>query len=299
VTVFNNGGVGHTLGQIGRNQSAMSGSLRRISSGRRIARAADDPAGRAVAVNLQTLDLATRRAMKNLNDGVSLIQVADSAGGETTDILQRMRELAIQSASGSLADSGRSSLESEFTSLRDEIDRVAEGARFNGLPLAEGTVAGVVVHASAGSGSSHRIAIPLGDLRAATLGVGTSSVATETLAQSSLDDIDGALGSVNGVRSRLGASHNRLTSALQSAENYVTALSMARSVVEDADLGAESVELTLQRVRQSGGLSALATGLRSMQTSRALLMGSPGGGGGMGGVPPYVKGDFPEDLVSP
>lgn len=297
-------GVDLTIANVSRTNSALGRSLERIASGQRIRRVADDPAGLAVAVNLRTTDLATRRAMKNMNDGVSLIQIAEGAATSTIDVLQRMRELAVQSSSETLGDDDRVSVQDEYGGLLLEIDRVASQAEFNGISLANGGVAGIVVHVGAGSGLSHRVNVQLGDLRSASLGVDSTSVATVVLAQASLDDLDSALDTVSGVRSRLGASHNRLISALQHAETYRNSLASARSRIEDADMGQETSRLVMQSLRQAGGLTAIRGGLRSLETSRGLLAnaGSSNDGTGFGvssggGVPAYEKGDFPEDLI--
>lgn len=300
-------GVDLTIAHVARTNSSLGRTLERIASGQRIRRVGDDPAGLAVAVNLSTTELATRRAMKNMNDGVSLIHIAEGAATSTIDVLQRMRELAVQSSSETLADDDRGSVQSEYGGLLLEIDRVASMAEFNGIPLANGGVAGIVVHVGGGSGVSHRINVQLGDLRASSLGVDSTSVATLTVAQSALDDLDGALDTVNGVRSRLGASHNRLISALHHAETYRNSLASARSRIEDADMGQETSRLVMESLRQAGGLTAIRGGLRSLETSRGLLAnaGSSNDGSGFGmaagggGVPAYEKGDFPEDLIPP
>lgn len=298
-------GIDLSVARVNRSNSALGRTLERLASGKRVRRAADDPAGLAVAVNLSTTDLATRRAMKNMNDGVSLIQIAEGAASATIDVLQRMRELAVQSSSETLATSDRGSVQAEYGGLMLEIDRVASDAEFNGISLANGGIAGITVHVGGGTGLSHRVSVQLGDLRASSLGVDSTSVSTLTVAQSALDDLDGALDSVNGVRSRLGASHNRLLSALHHAEIYRANLASARSRIEDADMGFETSRLVMESLRSAGGVAALRGGLRSLETSRGLLASSspsgvgsvPGGGGGGGGVPPYEKGDFPEDLI--
>lgn len=294
-----------SVAQVSRANSTLGRSLERIASGRRVRRAADDPAGLAVAVNLSTTDLATRRAMKNMNDGVSLIHIAEGAAASTIDVLQRMRELAVQSSSQTLGDTDRGTVQAEFGGLMLEIDRVASSAEYNGIALANGGIAGITVHVGGGTGISHRISVQLADLRSSALGVDTASVATLSVAQSALDNLDGALDTVNGVRSRLGASHNRLLTALHHADNYRANLASARSRIEDADMGHETSRMVMQSLRQAGSLTALRGGLRSLETSRGLLAnsGASSGGGGFGtvggggGVPPYEKGDFPEDLI--
>jgi len=297
-------GVDLSIANVSRTNSALGRSLERIASGQRVRRAADDPAGLGVAVNLSTTELATRRAMKNMNDGVSLIHIAESAATSTVDLLQRMRELAIQSSSESLGDDNRGAVQEEYGGLLTEIDRVAEAAEYNGISLANGGRAGIVVHVGAGSGVSHRINVELGDLRTSSLLIDSTSVSTVSLAQTALDGIDGALDTVNSVRSGLGASHSRLISALHHAETYRNNLTAARSRIQDADMGHETSRMVMQSLRQASGMTALRGGLRSLEASRGLLAsaGSSGGGSGFGvaaggGVPAYEKGDFPEDLI--
>ncbi len=300
-------GIQFALANIGRNHSEMAVTLRRVSSGQRVGRASDDPAGRAVAVNLRTQDLSTRRAIKNLNDGLSISQTAESAVSVSVDVLQRMRELAVQSASDTLASGDRSVLDLEYSSLLGELDRVAQDSTFNGLPLSDGTIAAIVVQVGAGRSSDNRISILLPNITANALGVDTTDVATVGTARSAMGSIDGALDAANSTRAGLGAAHNRLVTALRYAERYVSALSQSRSSIEDADLAYESAQLSMQRLRQAGGLSALANGLRALDSSRSLLASGGSGGEGAGGVgtvsppqvPTYEKGDFPEDLIPP
>ncbi|MEC8424480.1 MAG: flagellin [Myxococcota bacterium] len=298
-------GVDLPIAHVGQTNSALGRSLQRIASGQRVRQAADDPAGLAVAVNLRTTDLATWRAMKNMNDGVSRVHIARGAAGATVDVLQRMRELAMQGSAAPLASDDRSSVEDECGGLISEIDRVASEAQFDGTLLATGGRAGIVVHVGGGAGFAHRISVGLGDLRSSTLvAVDTTNVSNTTLAQTALDAVDTALGDANGGRSRLGASHNRPINALHHAETHRASLNAARSRHEDADMGHETARLVMQSLRQAGGVAAIRGGLRSLETSRGLLAqprasgGGEGAGVGAGGrVPACQKGDFPEDLV--
>lgn len=280
-------GVELSIARVGHTKSALVRSLQRIASGQRMRRAADDPAGPAVAIELRTTDLAARRAVKDMNDGLRLIHIAEGAASTTADVLRRMRELAMQGSSETLASDDRSSGEDEYGGLILEIDRVASVARFNGILLANGGRAGIVVHVGG-----------------ATLRVDTTSVSNTTLAQTALDAVDNALEDVDGIRSRLGASPNRRVNARQHAETDRTSLNEARSRIEGADMGHEISRLVMQSLRQAGGVAAIRGGLRSRETSRGLLSQSAASGGGRGfgagsggGVPAYQKGDFPEDRV--
>jgi flagellin len=145
MTVRTNIASMQAAGQLGRTQKNLSRTLGRISSGMRITQAADDAAGLGVATALETSVISTRQAMRNANDGISIIQTAESATNEVTDILQRMRELAIQSASDTLADEERSYIQDEFLQLRQEVERIAAVTEFNGVSLTDGSSSSIDV----------------------------------------------------------------------------------------------------------------------------------------------------------
>lgn len=233
-------------GQLGRTNRALGTSLNRISSGLRINSAADDSAGLGVATNLETQVGSTRQAIRNANDGISIIQTAEGAADEVTDILQRMRELAVQSSSETLDDDERAYIESEFDELSSEISRIANVTEFNGLALSNNTSTSLDVQVGINNTANDRITITLGDLRATTLGVDSAAVtlATSSEAQSALSVIDTALDSVNSYRSTFGAVQNRIDSAINNATVNTEALSGARSQIQDTDFATETSNLT-------------------------------------------------------
>ena len=238
----------------------LSGTYGRISSGMRIARAADDAAGLGVAESLESQSVSGRQAMRNTNDGISIIQTAEGATDEVSDILVRMRELAVQSSSETLADDERAYIQTEFEQLSDEVDRIAAATTFNGVALADGTNTALDVQVGINNSANDRIAITLGDLTASTLGVDTGSVdlSTVTGAQAAIDVFDTALDSVSTIRSDLGAVQNRLDSALSNMETYVENLEGAESQIRDADFAFETAELAKQQILQQAGVSVLA-----------------------------------------
>ena len=158
-------------GQLGRTNKGLASSLSKISSGIRINSASEDAAGLGVATNLESQVISTRQAMRNTNDGISIIQTAESAANEVTDILQRMRELAVQSSSETLADTERSFISDEFNQLRSEVGRIASVTEFNGLQLADGTNSQISVQVGIQNEASSRISIQLGDLTTSGLSI--------------------------------------------------------------------------------------------------------------------------------
>ena len=169
----------------------MSENLAQISTGLRIVKSADDSAGLAVSTDLITAVRSTRQAMRNSNDGISIIQTAESASSEVTDILQRMRELAIQAASGTLEDEQRSYVQDEYDELSDEVSRIA--SETNSHQLTDGTLTQITVQVGINNGTSSRISFELGELTTTVLGLGTSVTLTSTTgASAALDTIDAA-----------------------------------------------------------------------------------------------------------
>jgi flagellin len=258
-------------GQLGRTQRDLTQSLIRIGSGFRVNRAADDAAGLGVATNLTTLARSTRMAMRNINEGISLIQVAESASVETTDLLQRIRELAVQSSSGTLQADQRSFVQDEFLQLRAEIGRIAASAEYSGRQLADGSVPTLDVQAGGGGDASNRIAITLGDLTTSALGIQAISLDSASGAQAALAFLDTALGSVNQTRARLGAVQGRLESALNNNQVYEAALTAGASRILDTDYATETARLTKLQIMQQAGVAGLIQAKGINQSVIALL----------------------------
>lgn len=260
-------------GSLGRTNKNLASSLARISSGMRINNAADDAAGLGVATNLETSITSTRQAMRNTNDGISIIQTAESATNEVTDILQRMRELAVQSASETLDDDERSYIQDEFLELSDEVERIAQVSEFNGVSLSNNTNTQLDVQVGIQNSTTSRISIELGDLRATALGVASTQLALSsvTSAQDALDVLDTALDSVNAFRSGLGAVQNRLDSALNNSQIYSEALAGAEAGIRDTDFAQETSNLTKYQIMQQAGVAALAQAKNINQSVISLL----------------------------
>jgi flagellin len=245
-------------GQLSTTNKGLANSLGKISSGLRINSASEDAAGLGVATNLENQVISTRQAMRNTNDGISIIQTAESASNEVTDILQRMRELAVQSSSETLADSERSFISDEFNQLRSEVGRIAAVTEFNGISLANGTTGSLSVQVGIQNASSSRIDISLGNITTSGLSINAISLDSVTNARGAIDSLDTALTSVNGFRSSFGAVQNRLDSALNNSQIYVESLSSAASQIMDTDFATETSNLTKLQIMQQAGVASLA-----------------------------------------
>ena len=273
MTVRTNVSAIQSAGVLAKTNKALNKSLLKISSGKRINGAADDAAGLGVATNLESDAISGKQAMRNTNDGISVIQTAESAANEVTDILQRVRELAVQSASETLSDNERSYITDEYTQLKSEIDRIASATNFNGMRLTDGSDTNLSVQVGITSTTTtSQITIKLGDLTANTgLGLTSVSLASATGALAALDSIDTALNSVNSVRSKFGSVQNRLESSLNNSQAYVEALSAAASQIEDLDFANETANLSKLQILQQSGVAALAQAKNINQSVISLL----------------------------
>ena len=258
---------------LNKTQSGLSHTLAKISSGLRVTKAADDAAGSAVASNLHTVARSGRQAMRNANDGISIIQTAEGATKEVLNILDRMRELAVQSASETLDDGERVYIDDEFEQLSDEVERIAKATEFNDLQLADGTKTTLSVQVGVTSGTESQLEITLGNLTVSNLVVDTTSIdlTNATTARSAIDLIDAAIDSVNSVRAGYGAVQNRIDSSISNMTTYVESLSAAESQIMDADYAHETSEMTKLQVMQQAGTAALAQARTINQSVISLL----------------------------
>ncbi len=254
-------------------QGQLSSTLARVSSGLRITKAADDAAGSAVAMNLNTNARSGRQAMRNANDGISVIQTAEAATKEVLNILDRMRELSVQSSSETLDDGERAYIDAEFDQLRKEVDRIASSTEFNDVKLADGTTSSLTVQVGVDNATSSRLSITLGDISVSGVGMtGTAiDLSKASSARDAIDTIDTAMDSVNKIRSDYGAVQNRLDSSIRNMSTYVESLTAAASQIEDADYAHETAEMTRLQVMQQAGVAALGQAKGINQSVISLL----------------------------
>ncbi|NNL66636.1 MAG: flagellin FliC [Myxococcales bacterium] len=245
-------------------------SLERLSSGLRINRAADDAAGLAISEGFRAEIRSLEQAQRNALDAVSLVQIGEGALDETSNILIRMRELAVQSANGTLGTSERASLNQEVSDLISEIDRIAAVTEFNGISILGGA-SGISFQVGVNGTSSDTIVVSGVTATASALGVQGLSVSSAGAAQSALGVLDSAISSVASLRATFGTTQNRLESTVRSIATAVENLSAAESRIRDVDVAAETANLTRTQVLQQAGVSVLAQANVSTSIALSLL----------------------------
>jgi flagellin len=256
-----------------RNLASVTGRLQgnfaRLSSGLRIATAADDAAGLGVSERMRSQIRSYGVAGRNAQDGISLSQTAEGAMGEVSNNLSRMRELAVQAANGTLTTTDRATLDTEFQALITEIDRVAADTTFNGVALLDGTTSSLDVQVGINSGDT--VAVGLADSTTTALGIGGLGVTTTALASAALATIDTAINTVSTNRGALGAAQNRLNSVIASISNVRENLSAAESRIRDVDVAAETADLTRNSILQQAAVSVLSQANVQPQLALSLL----------------------------
>jgi flagellin len=246
---------------------ALSKSIERLSTGKRINSAGDDAAGLAIATSFTSQIRGQNQAIRNANDGISLAQTADGALGEVTNILQRIRELAVQSASGTYSDDDRTNLQAEVTQLTSQLTDITSNTKFNGVTLF-GT-SDTTVTIQAGSGASDTVDLTITGLDLST--VTASDISTSGGATTALTDVDDALKAVNTTRASLGAGQSRLQSVVNNLTSSVANLTDARSRIEDVDFSTETTELAKQQILAQASNSLIAQANQTQQGVLQLL----------------------------
>jgi flagellin len=226
------------LSQVG---DRLGGNFARLSSGLRIATAADDAAGMGISERMRSQIRSLSQAGRNAQDGISLAQTAEGAMNEISNNLVRMRELALQAANGTVSTDDQAIIDVEFQALIEEIDRIAGDTQFNGIDLLNG---GGDIEIQVGLDTGETITIVENDVTAGTLGIDSLAADSSANASAALTAIDTAINSVSTARGNLGAATNRLTSAYRSIQNTREGLSAAESRIRDVDVAMETADLT-------------------------------------------------------
>lgn len=257
---------------LGENRLDLGKQLQRIATGLRINQASDDAAGLALAERLATLTRGFDQAQDNIQNGASVVQIAEGGISEIAGSLQRIRELSVQAANGTLTDDDRVLIQEEVDQLVAEIDRQVGTTTFNGQPLLNGSFAdpnGLTLQVGPNQGDTLRISIQ--GLSAASLGVNGLDVSTQAAAQNALGTVATAIDTVNSQRSTLGAAENRLQQAFNftgiARENTLA----AESRVRDLDFAEGIVKLTAAQLREQTGIAALAQANLAPQRVLQLL----------------------------
>lgn len=249
-------------------------SFARLSSGMRINQAADDAAGLAISENLKAQIRGLKQANRNTNDGISLVQIAEGGLNEVSSMLIRLRELAIQASSDTIGDTERKFLDVEYQQLKNEVQRISEVTEFNGRDLLNGT--GGLFDIQVGTHNDafkDRISFNASAANSSleSLGLVPESVATKEQAQTSLQTVDAAMVSVNGMRANFGALQNRLQSTMNNQQIAVENFSAANSRIRDTDVAEETSEMTRNNILLQAGTAVLGQANSAQQLALKLL----------------------------
>ncbi len=248
-------------------QSGQNNTLSRLSSGRRINSAKDDAAGLAISDRMDSQIRGLNQAARNANDGISLAQTADGALAESTSILQRMRDLAVQSSNGVYNDSDRAAMDAEFSQLNTELDRIAEETSFNGNTVLDGSMTGGADF-QVGANENQTINVTIDGATQADLGTGSLGVGTVVDAQNSIGAIDDAIGKISEIRGGLSSMQNRFESTISNLNNVSENIAQSNSRIADADIAAEVSNMLKNRILQQSGVAVQS---QANQSAGALL----------------------------
>ena len=259
---------------LGINNRESQNTLSKLSSGSRITRAADDAAGLAISEKLNARIKSTAQANRNANDGISMVQTAEGGLDEVSNMLTRLRELSIQSASDTVGDTERSFSDKEYQNLKQEIERISQVTEFNGMKLLSGQ--GDKLDFQIGVNNDDfqdRISYDVQNTNAsiASLGVDSLSVATKEGAQNSLQNIDSAIEKVSGQRAALGAIQNRLISTSNNLQITNENLSSANSRIRDVDYAQASADNARNNILGQAGTAVLAQANQQGQNALRLI----------------------------
>jgi len=253
--------------------------MERLSSGLRINSAKDDAAGLAVTDGMTSQIRGMTVAVRNANDGISMAQTAESALGTITDTLQRMRDLAVQSANrGAVSSDDADKMQTEYSQLQAEIKRIAENTEFNGKKILNGSMVNANFQVGAGTSTNNQISINVSTVTgmsgvksaiAASMSIGGSGGSAG--ARSAIDAIDAAIKKIDTVRSTLGAAQNRFTMTISNLQSSIENQSAARSRIQDADFAQETSNMSRQQILQQAGTAMLAQANQSNQSVLSLL----------------------------
>jgi flagellin len=267
-------------GNLAATQKNLSTAIQRLSTGLRVNSAKDDAAGLAIANRMDAQARGMNVAVRNANDGISLAQTAEGALGKVTDMMQRMRELAVQAANASNTSTDRTSLNAEFTQLASEVDRTLLSTRFNGQAILAGSAGGLQFQIGANNATSDQLTVTTTNMSTATTitAVTTASTAvisgtTATNANAMITALDTALDTINSERATYGAVQNRFEAVIANLQISAENQSAAKSRIMDADFAKETASLTRAQILQQAGTAMLAQANAAPQGVLALLRG--------------------------
>jgi flagellin len=246
-------------------------NYKHLSTGLRIATAADDAAGLGISERLKAQIASLTQAQRNANDGISLTQTAEGSLNEVSNILIRMRELATEAANGTVSASDKDTLNSEFSDLISEVDRIAKSADFNNVKLLDGSTTSITFQVGAGVTSIDTISVSLTSSLGSDLGISSLDISSAGSSTGAITAIDSAIDQVSSTRGKLGAAQNRLMSTIANLGVSIESLSAANSRIRDVDVASETADLTRNSILQQAAVSVLAQANLQPQTALKLL----------------------------
>jgi flagellin len=258
------------------NNPELRERIAKLSSGLRVNSAADDAAGLSRADQLRSQTMAIHAAMRNANDGLSAIEVADQGAAGVSDILTRMNELAVSAAQGTLDDQTRGYYNNEFNALRDELQRITNTTQFGGTNLLDGSAAAIGLQVGTTGSAESQMNVPLADFSLSGLNPGggptlAAGIGTQALATQAIDTIQTALKNVNDARAAFGATSNRLTGAIENLGTIDVNTQAAESRIRDADFAFETAQLTRSLILNQANIATLGQANMSPQSALKLL----------------------------
>ncbi|OGS36118.1 MAG: hypothetical protein A2293_05405 [Elusimicrobia bacterium RIFOXYB2_FULL_49_7] len=268
-----------TQGALDRVTNDLGKSLERLSTGLRINRSSDDAAGLSVSENLRTQVTGMAVAKRNASDGIALLQIAEGAASEISSILQRMRELAVQSSNDTLTSTERSYTNQEYQALLSEVDRITNVTQYNNQTLLAGgstsfggaSSAASILHIGPKGGSTNALTISLSGTSSGAIGINGTSIDSQSRADSAIATIDTAINSINSIRSDLGAYVNRLEHAINNLDNQSHNMQAAESLIRDVDFANETVNFTRNQIMTQSATAMLGQANAVPQSVLKLL----------------------------
>jgi flagellin len=264
----------NSLNQLSGNKGKLDMAMNRLSSGSKINKSSEDAAGLAISEGIKAKLRGLKQSDRNAQDGISLIQVAEGSLNEVSNILIRLRELGIQSASDTISDRERKLVNIEYTQLLDEVDRIAATTEFNGTNMLSGTAETLDFQINTkNSPLSDRISFDgaISDVRTETLGLSYASVLDKASAQESLGIVDAAIQDIAALRSNFGAIQSRLNSTVENLHQSIENNASANSRIRDADIAEESTNVAKQNILMQTGTAILAQSNQQGQLAMQLM----------------------------
>lgn len=269
MTVINTNVSALRAQKAGRQASAaQDAAMQRLSTGKRINTARDDAAGLAIVTRMDAKIRGLSQAMRNANDGISLVQTAEGAMAEISNVLVRMRELSVQSSSGTATTTDRAALHEEFSALLSQIGDISTRTDFNGTKLLDGTAN---INVQTGVNSGENVNVTIANLSATGLSINSLDISTATGAGTALTTLDTAINTVATERAALGAIQNRLDSTVNNLTSTIVNLSESKSRIEDADFSVETTKLASAQILAQASTAMLAQANQSQQGVLNLL----------------------------